>query len=128
MAHPNEELLRKGYDAFANMDIETIAGIFAEDVVWHSFGESPFSGDFKGQQEVFGVFAQIPQKTESFSQEIHDVLANDDHAVALVKTNVTVNGKSASFDAAHIYHMADGKVTEAWIVPADQAAAAEIWK
>jgi ketosteroid isomerase-like protein len=127
MAHPNEELLRKGYDAFANMDIEAIADMFAEDVVWHAYGESPFSGDFKGQQEVFGMFATIPQQTERFTQDIHDVLANDDHAVALVNQTIAVDGREMTFETIHLYHVKDGKVTEGWIIPMDQAKAGAFW-
>lgn len=129
MAHPNAELLRRGYEAFAEQDMETVSDLWTDDIGWHSYGESPFSGDFKGKQEVFGVLAKIPQETESFSQELHDIVANDEHAIALVSQTMTVNGQTTTFETVHIWHVnSDNKFTEAWIVPMDQAAAAKIWK
>ena len=35
MAHPNEDLLRRGYDAFGTGDMETLAALLADDIVWH---------------------------------------------------------------------------------------------
>ena len=33
MAHPNEELLRRGYEAFAAGDMDTVLSIFHPDIV-----------------------------------------------------------------------------------------------
>jgi len=38
MAHPNEELLRRGYGAFAKGDLDTVMSIFDENIVWHRPG------------------------------------------------------------------------------------------
>ncbi len=127
MAHPNEELLRRGYDAFKRGDMETMAELFADDITWHSAGDSPLSGEFHGQQEVFANFAKIPELTESFEMEIHDVLANDEHAVGLVTTRGEREGKTLAANAVHVYHVEDGQFTEAWIIQNDQAAADEFW-
>ena len=35
MAHPNEELVRKGYDAFASGDMDTLRELFDPGIVWH---------------------------------------------------------------------------------------------
>jgi hypothetical protein len=35
MAHPNEDLLRRGYEAFGAGDIDTVLGIFDHGIVWH---------------------------------------------------------------------------------------------
>src|SRR6266487_5323652 len=59
MGHPNEDLLRKGYEAFASYDLDTIQALFADDVVFHIPGKNPVSGDYKGKDEVFGFFAKM---------------------------------------------------------------------
>ena len=127
MAHANEDLLRKGYDAFMTGDMETMSQIFADDITWVSKGDNPLSGEFHGQQEVFGNFAKIPELTDSFQMDIHDVLANDDHAVALVSIQAERNGKSLDTNAVHVYHVDDGQVTSAWIIQEDPAAADAFW-
>ena len=84
--HPNAVALRKGYAAFAAGDMETVASLFADDIAWHQAGSSPLSGDLAGKDAVFGTFAQLIQLTKgTFGQEIHDLLANDDHAVTMVE-------------------------------------------
>jgi ketosteroid isomerase-like protein len=84
MAHPNEELVRKGFDAFSKGDVDTLRALFAQDAVWHAPGRSPLSGDHRGVDAILGFFAQTMELTGgSFRVEFHDVLANDEHAVSL---------------------------------------------
>jgi ketosteroid isomerase-like protein len=41
MAHPNEELLRRGFDAFSSGDMGTLAQVLDQEVVYHVPGRSP---------------------------------------------------------------------------------------
>src|SRR5438094_936729 len=85
MAHPNEALLRKGYAAFASYDLDTIRALFADDIVWHVLGgRNQLSGTIKGKDEVFGWFAKLLTLSDgTFNIDVHDVIANDDHAVVI---------------------------------------------
>jgi ketosteroid isomerase-like protein len=47
MAHPNEELVRRGYEAFNNADVETLREVFADTTIFHEPGRSPISGDYR---------------------------------------------------------------------------------
>jgi uncharacterized protein len=123
MGHANEELLRKGYEAFANGDMEALDALFADDVVWHTPGDNPLSGDYHGKQEVFGLFAKLAELADTFEQEIHDVLANDEHGVALIKVRASRGDRTMEQNAVHVWHLADGKVHEYWLFTDDQAAA-----
>ena len=42
--HPNVELTRRGYDAFAKGDLATLSELIAEDAAWHVLGVGPLSG------------------------------------------------------------------------------------
>lgn len=128
MPHPNEELVRRGFAAFATGDMATLSELFADDVVWHAGGRSPIAGDYKGKQEVFGLFAQLAGRTGgTFHLEVHDVLANDEHVVALVKTAGNREGKTLSDNGVQIFHVRGGKVVESWFHPSDQYAADDFW-
>jgi uncharacterized protein len=121
--HPNAVALRKGYEAFAAGDMETVGALFADDIAWHQSGNSPLSGDFAGKDAVFGIFAQLAELTAgTFGQEIHDLLANDEHAVVMVESwweqPHPFRGKSV-----HAWHLRNGIATEAWLTGHDQAAA-----
>ena len=84
--HPNAELLRKGYEAFDKGDMAALTELFDTDVVWHVPGTSPISGVHTGREAVFAVFAKTVELTGgSFKIELHDVLANDEHTVALTR-------------------------------------------
>ena len=127
MAHPNADLVRKGFEAFASGDMATLDAIMADDVVWHASGAGVISGDFAGKEAVFGSFARIPQETDSFSQEIHAIVADDDHTIALVNATATRRGKTVTLAQVLVFHLEDGKAKEVWITPFDQAAADAFW-
>ena len=107
MAHPNADLVRKGFEAFAEGDMATLDQIIADDAKWHAVGRTPLSGDFEGKEAIFGSFARVVQETDSIQQDIHAILADDEHAVALVN--------------------ADGKATEVWVTQQDPYAADAFW-
>ena len=82
--HPNVELTRRGYEAFAKGDLATLSELIADDVTWHSNDAGPLSGTYHGRDEVFGFFGRLAEETAgTFRLDVHDVLANDEHAVAL---------------------------------------------
>ncbi len=128
MAHPNEDLVRRGFAAFGTGDMATLGELFADDIVWHSGGRNPIAGDYKGKDEVFGFFARLAERAGgTFRVDIHDVLANDEHVVALTTGSAEREGKRLSDDGVQIFHVKDGKVTETWFHPGDQYANDEFW-
>lgn len=128
MAHPNEDLLRKGFEAFAKGDIETVQGLFADDIVWHVGGNNQLSGDYKGKQEVVGWLAKNAELTGgTLKVEPHDILANDEHVVALITATGQREGKSLSDNACQVHHVSGGKVTEVWLHAGDQKAVDDFW-
>ena len=135
MAHPNEELAREGYEAFIKADMQKVSDFFADDIVWHIGGRGPLAGDYRGKDEVLGFLAKTMELTGgTFTLEIHDILANDEHAVVLVVARGEREGKTTSPTTsntwsetledrqAHVLHIKDGKVTEYWAHPGDQYA------
>ena len=128
MAHPNEELARRGYAAFASGDMGTLNELFADDIVWHVGGRSPLAGDYKGKDAVFGFFARTMEITNgTFRLEVHDILANDEHVVGLSTATGQRDGKSLHDNAVQVLHVNDGKVTESWLHPGDVYATDEFW-
>ncbi len=128
MSHPNEELLRRGYDAFKNNDLETLGELLADGIVWHHAGDNSISGDFRGKEEVFAHFMRLFEETGgTFVNEVHDVFGSDEHAVALTHARAQRNGKTLENDAVHVIHIKDGKATESWVLSKDQAAADAFW-
>jgi uncharacterized protein len=120
--HPNVALLRKGYKAFTEGDMETIDALFDDDIVWHVPGKSMLSGDYKGKEEVINMFGRLFQETGgTFKIEIHDVLANDEHSVCINTISGERNGTPFETRGVDVFHPTpDGKVKEYWGLVEDQ--------
>ena len=126
--HSNVGLLRKGYEAFARGDMATLTGLFNEGVVWHQPGTSLISGEYRGRDAVFIFFGRLAEVSGgTFQVELHDVLANDEHGVALSRETASRQGKQLDSLAVHVYHITGGKITEAWSVIQEQRRYDEFW-
>ncbi len=128
MAHPNEELIRRGYDAFLSNDMATLNDLFADDIQWHAPGRNQVAGDFRGKDEVFAAFGKVFELTGgTFRLEIHDVLANDTHAVVMARVTGEREGLKLDDNSVQVFHLADGKVTAQWLYPGDVYANDQFW-
>jgi ketosteroid isomerase-like protein len=128
MAHPNEENLRKGYEAFGRGDIDTVMTLLTDDIQWHVPGRNPLSRDYSGKEEVGGFFAKMMELTDgTFRVEVHDVLANDEHGVGLLRLSAQRDGKTLQVNDVHVWHVRDGKFSEFWAQPSDQYGFDEFW-
>jgi ketosteroid isomerase-like protein len=126
--HPNVELFRRGYTAFQSGDMDTLRTLLSPDVVWNAPGRNRFSGAFRGVDQVLNVFMQQAQDTDgSLRVEVHDILANDEHGVAMATISAQRAGKSFSDRYTHVVHIQDGKVTESWIMQENPYGLDEFW-
>jgi uncharacterized protein len=128
MAHPNEEIVRSGFDAFAKGDVDTLRQLFDQDAVWHVPGRSPLSGDHRGMDAILGFLARTMELTGgTFRAEVHDVVANDEHAVALYVTRGEREGRTLESRDVLVSHVRNGKLAEAWLLSANLYAVDEFF-
>ena len=128
MAHPNEELVRRGFDAFAKGDVDTLRELFDQAAVWHVPGRNQLSGDYRGMDTILGLFAKIAELSGgTFRIDLHDVVANDEHAVAIYVTRGEREGRTLEARQVLVSHIRNGKLTEAWLMSEDQYAADEFF-
>lgn len=126
--HPNVELIKQGYGAYGSGDIATLDKLIADDVVWHVGGRNALSGDYKGKPAVFEFFGKLQELSDGTSRvAVNDVMASDDNGVALVTQTATRSGRSYSGEAAHIFRIIDGQVTEFWEYDQDPYQTDEFW-
>jgi ketosteroid isomerase-like protein len=62
----------------------------------------------------------------TFRLDLHTVLADDEHGVALAVATASRGGRSMEVNEAHVFHLRDGKVVGFWNVSTDQYAADEL--
>jgi ketosteroid isomerase-like protein len=129
MAHPNEDLVREAFAAFGRGDIDVLQRqYFTPDIHWHFPGQSSVAGDHVGAAQVAEMFGRLAELSGGTHRiELHDVIGNDEHVVALHKTKAERAGKQLEVDVVHVFHVHDGKVTEAWTHHADLYTFDEFW-
>ena len=128
MGHPNAERIRQAFDAQIRGDWAAVRDAFADDVVFHVAGGNQFSGTYRGKDDVFDLFKRRNESTGSTVElEIHSIIADDEHAIALITMRAEREGKRPEWRTAGIYHMRDGGIAEAWGFNEDQQAVDEFW-
>lgn len=119
MTHPNEELARSEMEAALRGDFEGMLAYYTDDVVLHYPGRNALSGTYRGKDGLREWARRIDELlgTEgSLSRTLHDILANDNHAVQLVSVDARrADGRSASWNAAVVMHVRAGRISEIWL-------------
>lgn len=123
MSHPNGEVVRGYLQAFNEGDIDRVAELLDNDIVIHFPGRNPMSGENRGKDEVVIFFRAMMERAGvgRVAPEIHDILAGDDHVVALMTRNIA--GIDAS--VAVVYRIRNGRIIEVWPHERDQYAVDE---
>ena len=129
MAHPNEDLVRGAFAAFGQGDIDALRNqYFADGIRWHIPGRSPLAGDYDGIARVMELFGRVLELSGgTFRNELHDVVANDEHAVALYGTVAEREERRLDDNNVSTFHIRDGKITEVWTQVTDMYATDEFW-
>jgi ketosteroid isomerase-like protein len=126
--HPNRALIRRLYEAMAHGDLDLFRALHAPDVVLHVSGHRAAGDDFAGRDALFTLFRETAESPDVRVQtEVHDLLASDDHAVALVRAHVTCGGDAFEQRLVQVFHIREGKVAEIWEYLWDQEADRTFW-
>jgi ketosteroid isomerase-like protein len=111
--HPNVAIAREAFAAMGRGDTQWLGDHIAEDVVWHVGGNSRAAGEYRGREAVLQLTVGATGGASKLN--IHDVLANDEHVVLLGDAHLEApDGDSVDYRFVNVFHMRDGKVTEAW--------------
>jgi uncharacterized protein len=99
----NIEVIRKGYEAFAAGDVDTVMSLFDDDLEWIQPGNSAVSGTYHGKAELGELLGQMADKQTTV--KVNRLLGDGNTVVAL--TDVTSDGE-LSHDA-DVFTLRDGK-------------------
>ena len=110
-------VIRRLGEAFNASDRDTIEALLADDVEWHEIGrDEPIRGKAALAERFAGALPEW-----QITVDVHDALANDQHAIMLVTATATMDGQSLTYRTAEIHHVKDGKVTARWAFSDDTA-------
>jgi len=117
--HPNAAMVRKMLEALQNGDMQGMADGLTDDVIWHEIGNPE---PVRGKAALTARFTGPGAPDYEITGELHDVVANEDHTVALVTAHATRAGRTLTYRVAEIYHIRDGKIAERWAFSDDTGA------
>jgi uncharacterized protein len=108
----NVEIIRRAYEAFNTVNMQTLTELFDESSSWHTPGRTSIGGDRYGRDATFGQFGRFVGETEgTFRAELKQLFAADDGRVIAMHHNVgDRNGKHLEADCCIIFELKDGRI------------------
>jgi ketosteroid isomerase-like protein len=110
----NVAVLQGVYEAFGRGDMDTVLGVFDENVEWFSPGPAdlPTSGRRRGRREVADFFKALDEVFEYERFEPKKFIAHGDDVVVLGEETfrVRATGKQLTCEWAQVCEMKSGKV------------------
>lgn len=129
MTHPNEELVREGYKAFGEGDMETLRLLYAPDAVHSATGNNPLSGEYKGVDDILAYYGKLFELSEgTFAAELKSTeVEGDDKVVATHRDSGQRGDKTLDQDETLTFTISGGKFTQVVENHSDQAAYDAFW-
>jgi ketosteroid isomerase-like protein len=91
----------------------TLSELFADDAVWHVPGSGSLSGAKHGRGAILAFFGELMARSGGTMKiTLHDVIGGDEHTVALHHEFAEGGGDRVDQNAANIFHVRDGRVSE----------------
>lgn len=114
------ELIRRYFDA-VRTDHSQTAALYAPDATLHYVGRHVLGGVYRGPAEILELFRRSREAFRGTQRlELHDVVAGDKHAVALLNGSAERSGKRYEWQRVVVFHLQDGRIHEQWIHDSDQ--------
>jgi hypothetical protein len=108
-------LARRGYEAFARADVQTILGLLAEDVDWEFVGPGslPYAGKRRTHEEVASFFSELARSEDIQAFEPREFIDAGEQVTVLGWERATARdtGKTYESEWVHVFSGKDGKLT-----------------
>jgi uncharacterized protein len=131
MASSNEDLVRRGYEAFAAGDMASLMALMADDVVHVIPGDSPLAGEHKGPDELTTLYGQLFSLSGgTYRAELVSIEERGpDQVVSRHRGTAQREGRTLDTEETLTFTIEDGKVTriESSFSPQDEAIEDAFW-
>jgi uncharacterized protein len=125
----NAEVMKRYVEAIERKDWEAATAFWADEVLLHFPGRSPFSGDFVSKQAFLEHYGRLSTELGGAIElaEVQEVLLGAEHVVALVRERAVRGERTLEFDRVNVYSFDGSKITEIWAYDYDPYALDEFW-
>jgi ketosteroid isomerase-like protein len=110
----NAAIVRRGYEAFNQGDLTTLAELLGDDVSWHTPGCSSLAGDVVGRDAVSARLGRYMAETGgTFRAELKRVLTDEDGRVIGIHHSVAErDGKHLDVYGGIVFELQDGRIVD----------------
>jgi uncharacterized protein len=124
----NIEVMRRGYEAFAKGDIETLKTFFAPDANWNQTETGVLPGNYKGAQAILEYFGMLAHESQgSLRVEPQTMAASGDLVFVLERVTGTRKGKTLDTTDVLVFKLNNGVVTEVSYFPSNHPIDVQFW-
>jgi uncharacterized protein len=124
----NIAVVRRGYEAFAKGDIETLKTLISPSATWHAVETGVLHGPYRGVQAILEFFGQLGRETDGTMRvEPVTMAASGDHVFVLERVTCKRKGKTQDTQEVLLFKLDNGVVTEVTEFQFDHAAAVQVW-
>ncbi|WP_406060397.1 nuclear transport factor 2 family protein [Streptomyces sp. NBC_01077] len=112
--HPDAALVRRGYEAFVQGDMDTMRSLLTSDCTHHVPGTSRLSGHHKGVDEVLAYYGQLGELTQgTFRVELQSVSVDGrGHAIAAHKAHGDRGDRGIEMHGGLFFTIVGGKISD----------------
>ena len=117
-------------DALNAGDFATVAGMFADDIVWHQPGSSQISGTYRGAAAVGGLLGNtmtLSEGTLKLAATGAPMVNGDVCAFPVHFSGKRSNGADMSMDGVDVLRVEGEKIAEVWLFSSVQADEDAFW-
>ena len=124
----NIAIIRRGYEAFAKGDIQTLQTLFSPNANWRQAEVGVLKGNYEGAPAILQFFGQLAQETQgSLHVEPQAMAATGDHVFVWERFTGKRKGETLDTTEVTIFKLDNGIVTEAINFQSDHTAVAKFW-
>jgi hypothetical protein len=124
----NASTVRRGFEAFGQADMATLAQIFHSDATWRAVPTGVVGGTRSGRDDIFSMFGTLGQESRgTFKVEPRTFAAAGDQVFVLCTATATRNERSLKSDQILLFTLADGQVRDVQFFMHDHPANVAFW-
>jgi len=128
MGESNEDMIRRGYNAFSQGDMETLRSLYTSDVVQAMPGNNKLSGEHKGVDNVIGLYGQeFELSGGTLSIDLKSVKTDGDKVVSVHHAKAQRGDAVLDADETIVFTFSGDKVCRLDLTYADPAAEDALW-
>ena len=125
--HPHALLAKVVWEAVSAGDVDALAEVCSEDLVWRASGRGRRAGTHRGREAVLAYLASIGEDVDRFDLTLEDILVGGEYVSVLFRVSGLRKSRRLETNFILLFRIEGSRLAEVWSVPRDQYAVDEFW-